>query len=215
MDGLRSSDINRAVRSAEALCEAADESRVPDLYALLDDSDFFIREAAAEPLARLEGARALPVLFRALAQGAADGHDNDGLSDVIATLLEASGGEAAPLLLRMLRSLVGQEREDAAWALGFLPAEVALEPLLDALGDGSPTVRSAAAGSLGSFEGDRVVVALIERLGDEDERVRVSAADALGYVGDARTIPALRQALRDPAKGVRPFAADALKRLGA
>ncbi len=211
VEDLRSDD--RAVRAASIFGRVADESRVPDLYRLLESDDFFIREAAAEPLARLEGARALPALFTALTRGESEGHDNDGLVATVSDLLEDNPQGVAPLVLQMVSAPEWEQREHAAWALGFLPSDVALEPLLAALRDESPDVRSAAAGSLGSFEGEDVLLPLIECLRDDDKRVRVSAADALGYLGERQAVPALRKALDDPDKDVRLFAAEALRNL--
>jgi HEAT repeat protein len=60
-------DTDRAVATFEALDKAADESWLPRLHQLLAKGrDFFVREAAAVPIARLEGLRALPQLLYAL-----------------------------------------------------------------------------------------------------------------------------------------------------
>lgn len=206
-------DIDRAVDAVPALAALADASRVPDLYRLLRDDEFFVREAAAEPLARLEGVRALPQLFEALSRGEQEGHDNDGLVFTIVELLESHPEEVRPLLLAMLRSPEPQERGHAAWALGFAPAEETLDPLLAALADQSPAVRGAAAGSLGSFGADKVIDPLLQALQDGDAGVRIDAAATLGYLGDRRAVPALEAAQRDPIERVRFFATDALERL--
>lgn len=213
VEDLRAADTDRAVRAASIVSDLADRSHVPDLYRLLGDEDFFVREATAEPLARLEGARALPALLQALVRGEAEGHDNDGLTAVISDLLETHGREVGPLLVGMLGASTHEDRENAAWALGFLPADVAIDPLLVALRDASPAVRSAAASSLAAFDGDDVVVPLLECLKDYNELVRASAANALGHIGDRRAIPALHEALGDRDGRVRACAAHALELL--
>ncbi len=202
-------DIDRAVDAVPALAALADSSRVPELYRLLQDDEFFVREAAAEPLARLEGVRALPQLFEALSEG----HDNDGLVFTIVELLESHPREARPHLLAMLHSPEPQERQHAAWALGFVPAEEALDPLLAALADQSPAVRGAVAGSLGRYAADKVIDPLLQTLQDGDAWVRIDVASTLGYLGDRRAVPALEAAQRDPIERVRFFATDALERL--
>src|ERR1051325_5508735 len=59
-------DSARAVAARYALDLAADSSRLPQLHhLLLHGRDFFIRETAAEVVARLEGLRALPQLLEA------------------------------------------------------------------------------------------------------------------------------------------------------
>lgn len=105
IDDLRNSkDVDLAFRASQFISEYADESCVPDLYALLQDENFYIRETAADPLARLEGINALPALFMMLTRGEEDGHDNDGICEIIGSLIESDKKEALPLLLEMLKS---------------------------------------------------------------------------------------------------------------
>lgn len=210
-------DVDRAVAACTALDVVADESRLSELRRLLTDGDdFFVREAAAVPVARLEGIRALPALLHAQQRGREEGHDNDGLNTVIVGVVESEPSEAASILLGMLAEPSEDSRCSAAWLLGFLVGFVSPGPLLDALGDPSPNVRSDAAGSLSGFGRTASVVdALIHALStDVDDQVRVSAASALGYLGDKRALPALQLALGDPADRVRSFASDAISRIG-
>ncbi len=213
VDALRSDDIDRAVDASQTLAEIADATHIPALYTLLQDNDFFVREAAADPLARLEGPRALPLLFQALTRGQQDGHDNDGLSTITADVIEQHQDDVVPLLLAMLRAPRSEERTHAAWALGFVSSDLAREALLLAVTDESADVRATAIGSLSSFKTDRTLDTLIHALADPDAQVRVSAAASLGYLNDRRAIPALRTALHDGAEQVRLFAAYALERL--
>src|SRR5262245_30959652 len=97
-------DVDRAVAACEALDKAADESWLPRLHRLLAEGrDFFVREAAAAPIARLEGLRALPQLLHALHLGEQEGHDNDGLVCLITGLVSDNPEEAAPALRQMIR----------------------------------------------------------------------------------------------------------------
>ena len=187
-------DMERAIAACETLERISDRSRIPDLYELLEDPSFFVREAAAVPLAQLEGLRALPVLFRALTRGEAEGHDNDGLASTVVELLEEHAVAAGPMLLAMLDSANCEERAHAAWGLGFTAEHVPVEPLLRALRhDPDPRTRGCAAGSLPSFpSARRVYEALVEALTDTDEYVRVDAISSLGYLGDPRAIEVLR-----------------------
>src|SRR5258708_319566 len=67
--------------AGERLRATTDPSRIPDLYVLLREKDnVWVRELAAEPLARLEGIRALPALLEAQHLGRQERHDNDGLN---------------------------------------------------------------------------------------------------------------------------------------
>jgi len=185
--------IDEAVAACGTLDRIADASRTSALYALLDDEEFFVREAAATPLARLEGVRALPALFRAATRGELDGHDNDGLTATICDVLAAESRAAAPLLLEMLTSADAATRAHGAWALGFVVPHAPADRLIESLrSDGDARVRSCAAGSLSSFKLTAgVYEALTTALDDSDESVRTSAISALGYLGDRRAVEVL------------------------
>src|SRR3954447_15724592 len=90
--------VDRAVAACDALDRAADESWLPRLHQLLAGGrDFFVREAAAAPIARMEGLRALPQLLAAMERGEEEGHDNDGLCALIADLVAAEPNRSAPV----------------------------------------------------------------------------------------------------------------------
>jgi bilin biosynthesis protein len=209
-------DIDRAVAACEALDKSADESWLPRLHQLLANGrDFFVREAAAVPIARLEGLRALPQLLHALQLGEEEGHDNDGLSSVVEGLVSANPEEAAPALLRMIRGPSERQRSDSAWLWGYAAKALSPEPLLELLSDPSPRVRSAAVGSLGSFEGrEDVFASLVQALEDPDEQVKCSAASALGFYGDRRAVSPLRRLLSDSPESVWRIVEYALQQLG-
>jgi HEAT repeat protein len=209
-------DVDRAVKACEALDKAADESWLPRLHLLMaKDKSFFVREAAAFPIARLEGLRALPKLLVALKLGEDDGHDNDGLVAVISDLVLAHPEEAAPILLRMIRSRSERERSDAAWLWGFAAEALTPDPLLKLLSDSSHRVRSSAIGSLPSFKGrEEVYAGLVNALEDPDEEVRRSAASSLGYYGDRRAISPLRRLYYESPESVRRIIEYAIEQLG-
>lgn len=79
----------------------------------------------------------------------------------------------------------------------------AVDPLIAALSDAEPAVRTAAAKALAAIGPDasRATPALMRALDDRDDRVRVAAARALGQIGPAahEAIPALLQVLREEA----------------
>lgn len=194
----------------------AAEAHVPELYSLLNDESFVIREAAAYPLARLEGVKALPLLFQAFTHGFREGHDNDGLSEIIAHLLETNQREAVPLLLQMLKSPDEEIRANAAWALGFTASQITSDVLLEALETETvPKVRSAITGSLSSFhDSEKVFDKLLELMNDSDEQVKIDAISGLGYLGNQKAIPYLKEVLTKPSSSrVQEFAEYALKNL--
>jgi HEAT repeat protein len=213
---LRSDDLEQAREAFKLLPAQADESKLPELYALLQDPNPFVRSAAAGPLAQLAGMEALPALFDALTCLDPQELEDDLLGQVIQQLIEAHRPEAAPFLLEKLQDPSPQTRANAAWVMDMVVDQVQAEPLIAALQDTDARVRAAAAGALGSFRGSPGVMEALTGVlqDDEDEQVRVSAAASLGELGDERAIPALQAVLWDPAARVRSFAGYALERLG-
>ena len=116
---LSDADVSACVQAAERLHR---ESRVEDverLLALLESNDFFVREAAAWPLAELVGPSVLPQLLAAYQRGFYEGRDNDGFT---AALLEIPGlhvGQARSSLERIAASADEPMRGHAAWLLDF------------------------------------------------------------------------------------------------
>ncbi|HQR05340.1 MAG TPA: HEAT repeat domain-containing protein [Gemmatales bacterium] len=197
-------DMDCAIAACDALDKSADESWLPQLHQLLAHGrDFFVREAAAYPIARLEGLSALPRLLNGMQLGENDGHDNDGLSELVVDLISANPKEAEPTLIQMISSASERERSDAAWLWGFAAKTLASEPLMTALNDASPRVRAAAIGSLCSYQSrDDIFARLMQSLNDPDEEVLSSTVTALGYYGNKRAISRLRELLSNPSKQV-------------
>lgn len=212
---LRSEDIERAIDACEKISELADETNVAELYLLLNDESFFVREAAASPLARLDGVRALPSLFQAHKRGSQDGHDNDGLTATIVELLEAKQEEVTPLLLNMVRSTDHETRQRAAWALGFVASQISPVLLFELIdNDVDFAVRAAATGALGSFRGNpQVFNKLLTLLQDPNLYVKVAAIAGLGYFGDKRAISPLRKCLKNANDTIRFSVQFAIERL--
>ena len=213
---LRSDDVKRSIPACLKIDEVANENHVPDLYALLNDESFFVREVAASPLARLEGIKALPFLFHAYTRGFQDGHDNDGLTTTIIVLLEENEKKVTPLLLKMLESTDSETRENAAWALGFTASQISPHVLLNLLEtDSNHKVRLAAIGALGSFSGSpEVIDKLITLLNDPDEQTRIEVISSLGCLKDKRIVVPLKEILEKPASSrIREFVKHALKNI--
>lgn len=212
---LRSSDVKRAVLACDKIDATADASHIAELYALLNDDSFFIREAAANPLARLEGIDALPSLFQAMTRGLEDGHDNDGLVETIAHLLETNQEKATPVLLKMIEKQNKDVRLNAAWALGFVASQISPLPLFELIdNDESFDVRSAATASLGSFTGfPEVFDKLILLLKDPSLHVKVAAIAALGYLDDKRAVGPLQGMLKGSSDTIQFSIRFALERL--
>src|SRR5688572_3538313 len=114
-DVQNTDDTDGALAACAALDRAADRSRLPHLYSLLKGgSNFFVREAAAVPVARLDGLRALSHLLEAMRLGGKEGHDNDGMCSLISDVVSENPRAAAPILTEMIRGRSAQRRADAA-----------------------------------------------------------------------------------------------------
>lgn len=112
-------DVDAAVAAATELHTTASHEDVPRLVALLRDPSFFVREAAAWPLAELAGAAHLGELLHAYQRGLDERHDNDGFS---AALLEMAAADPSGLrvaLVPFLASADPELRGHAEWLIEF------------------------------------------------------------------------------------------------
>jgi HEAT repeat protein len=76
VSGLSNPDVPTCADAASKLYASATPQDIPRLLSLLDSDDFFVREAAAGPLAALAGPAVLPQLLKAYQRGFDEGHDN-------------------------------------------------------------------------------------------------------------------------------------------
>lgn len=106
--------------------------------------DFVVREALAGPLARLGGAKDLPLLLEGARRGEKEGHDNDSLQAAICDVVEADQAESFALLAKAAASGSPQQRKDAAWLLGFIDTPESFRLLEQLLRDSDPAVGAAA-----------------------------------------------------------------------
>jgi len=213
---------------------------VEPLLALLKDSLWDVRRAAAETLARFRDPRTVEALSAALSD-----HDADVREAVVKALAELRDRRALGRLILTLKDPVSTVRRLAAGALtrvdpdwSSLPeAAPAFEQLKSSLdeseADARHFVRELLAGvgavepeALPGQKGDiqRAISAKTRRhmasaifhslLGDADPDLRQAAAESLGRLGDRRAESALVGALGDADAGVRQAAAQALEALG-
>ena len=80
---------NIAASAAQQLHKAASRDDLPRLMELLNDEDFFVREAAAWPVSELAGPKSLDKLLMAYQRGLDEGHDNDGFTAALIDLVES------------------------------------------------------------------------------------------------------------------------------
>jgi len=125
-----------------------------------------------------------------------------------------SSGNIRPFLTALQSRSDWQSREKAAWVLGITRNSGAVDSLVVALRDGSPSVRHTSAWALGMIGDPRAIDPLIANLKDSSYDARASAAWALGRIGDARAVDFLIPALRESASDLRAAAAWALGMIG-
>ncbi len=107
----------------------------------------------------------------------------------LATQRAGAGSPKAPG--QMADGAASQDGEalDSAW----------IQPLVAALNDENPSVRSSAAEAIGAYGplAQTAVPALIDKLGQDDHQIRLRVVDALGAIGPAArdALPALRAAM--------------------
>lgn len=134
--------------------------------------------------------------------------------ELAAAALVSIGTRAFEPVIAALEQPQWVARRNAAWALGALDDDRAINALLKALGDREPDVRAQAAWALGALDAAPAMDRLAAALKDSDPRVRRQAAWALGVIGDSRATSGLIVALKDADAGVRRQAAWALGVIG-
>ncbi|MHC4537808.1 MAG: HEAT repeat domain-containing protein [Planctomycetota bacterium] len=145
---------------------------------------------------------------------------------ILATAEQPTTDEATQKKITELIAQLGDEndtvRRDAAWNLGRIAdsktqsfVKEAVQPLLKALVDKSPYVRTYAASALGKIGDIIALQPLINALGDSNPNVRLFAANALGLLGDSQAEQPLNNLLKDQDERVRKMAAKALTRIRA
>lgn len=206
-------DLDRAVLAGTHIAQYAGPAQVQDLWALMRLNDTFVMGVIAEPLARLQGAQALPALFRALRCIELEDANGTQLTALIGHVVRAQPGHSFQILMDLLGDPAQITRRDAVWAMSFLPAPLALPPLVSMLRDSRMEVRVSAANTLKHFRHPAVTAALIASLRDWESEVRCASAAALGWIGDPNTFNALAAACTDQDPLVRAFAREAIQQL--
>ena len=212
--------------AAFALGKLGSDARaaVPGLVRALDDEEKTVAEAAAFALSEIgpSAAAALPALLRILDDPQADARMRRGAACAIGGL-RAGDKDAVRSLRQALRDRDASVRQNAAWALGQLPAAVAREALpalQERLKDDDPLVRRDAIGALLNFglEARQALPALLQRLAEEnDGEVRKAVLHVLvNLLGpeDADAGKLLRTALHDSNTETVRLAALALGNIG-
>lgn len=191
---LQSKRGGPAVRAqtARMLGELGDPRAIEPLLGQIEDTaDPFkvpVVTAVLEAIPRF-GAAVVPALLRVL-----EDHGDLRRHYVPRLLVTASGAEAAPTLLELLRDEDDEVAMNAATALGYLHDPAHAGPLRAIADDptNSSLRRGVAASALGGSGGPGVYDALIPLLSSGDQHLVAGALDGLAELGDPRAIPLIQ-----------------------
>lgn len=210
-EARRQTRSRRPAARAEAgafLGEVGSPSALPDLVALLRDADFDVRSAAAQGLARIGNAAAVPALLSGL-----EGRNAlpvDLVIDVVGQIRDCP----ISVLRQGLRSHSVPTRAATVELLGRFQAFAVTAEIADMLeNDRSHEVRARAARALGRIGSPHAVEPLLACLDSGPPAVRAQAVWALGELGGIDAVPALRAIILGPSRQLGEQAARALARI--
>ena len=237
---LALSDLERDARAIafRLIEETADASIAPEVTALLDHKDWWIRMNMAKLLARIPGDSTEKALSRVLTdrnkavrlQAVKSLHALEGklaipyLANVlrdgdltvqaaaIDALIAIDDPGAVAYLIEVLADESEHARRGAVEVLNEVATTEAIHDLVRALRDADWWVRVRAADALGTLGGEKVVDAVLGLLTDSDVHIRRYAVEILNTVPDERAVDPLIEALQDGDWWVRERSIDALAR---
>jgi hypothetical protein len=121
---LAARDVEKNVSAAKRLYDESTGADVPRLLAILQEGeDFFVREAAAWPLALLAAPDVLHELLVGYQRGFDEGHDNDGFTTALIEGTSLFPREMKAALTNIIASAEEPMRGYAQWLLEFCEEE--------------------------------------------------------------------------------------------
>ncbi len=211
LTGLESSAWVDRQLAIEALKTHGGNGVLPHLEKALADENPWVRVAAAEALAHLQGAEATATIARYLDVET----ESQAALRVVETLGRVGDARALDAMHRRLGDPHPLVAATAAWGLGRLASNASdWEALAKASASASAwETREQAVIALGKSGQHRFRPTLEAALQDGKNAVRREAAQALGRLGDPSAEAALRSALEDRDWRVRETAKDSLAAL--
>jgi HEAT repeat protein len=191
---LESTNVVMRRGAAYTLCNFQSDAAVDALLTVgLQDADLRVRTNSCLALGALGNARAVPALLDKLQNGA------EKESRYAAVALSQRKLAANDALLTALDNPRRYVAANAAWALGEIKEQRAVDPLLKMLQANDPGVRGNAAIALGKLKAPTATTALAALLvrPGEGAEIRAACATALGRIGDRQAVPMLLTALGD------------------
>jgi HEAT repeat protein len=164
--------------SIKFLDETISDKAVDPLIRALKDSDYFVRQNAAEALGKIGSDKVVGALIRALKDS-----DSYMRRNAAEALGKIGSDKAVDSLILGLKDSDDFVRRKAAEALIKIGSDKAVDPLILALKDSDGYMRWNATEALGKIGSDKAVDPLMLALKDSDDSVRRNAADALIKIG--------------------------------
>jgi HEAT repeat protein len=206
---LSDPDPHVRLLACDALAKTADPSCADALFALLEDSDIALSQAATGALQALGTRR-----VEELALEGAVGPSTSRRRPALRILGHLGSERSLPVLLHAAEQEDERAREIALLGLSNIGGDQPTQALLTASQHDSPRTRGAAVRGLGHLTPtEKTLRRLREATGDSDAWVRYYACQALGNAGDDAATETLLGLARDPAGQVRVAAVDALAKL--
>jgi HEAT repeat protein len=177
-----SKDESQFVRwkCVQALGMLGDKKGAATLIRALKDEDRYVRAAAARSLGQIKAENATSNLIDAL-------KDESWIVRLNARVALLHIGELVDgRLITALKDKNSSARWQAAWVLGRIKSERAIEPLIEALSDVDWMVRDEAAVALTKINSEKVIELLKNALKDKTDHGREQAAWILGQIKSNR-----------------------------
>jgi HEAT repeat protein len=195
-DALASPIRSLRLNAVSIIVQVAGQGAIPDLWEMLKDDDWTVRQAAAQTLAQVfqqMGREAIPDL-----RGMLKDKDENVRQAAVEALAQVAGREADPDLRGMLKEDRDENvRRAAVEALAQVAGQEVIPDLRELLKDGMWDMRQAAVEALAQVAGQEAIPDLRGMLKDKDEDVRRAAVEALAQVAGQEAIPDLRGMLKD------------------
>ena len=205
---LKSDNVAIRLRAASSLAHDERVSADP-LVGALGDSDWTVRRAAVEGLARKPNPRTATALIAALR----DQHRDLAVLNAALSAIAESPEELLPQVVALLSEPDPDLRGYAALGLGLMADSRAVQPLLDTVrGDPDANVRFQAIEALGRLRAHAACETLASIAESDDLFLAFAAIDALAAIADSSVAPRLLPLLQSP--GVRDAVINALAALG-
>ncbi len=203
---------DQRVRIIDSLSILGDETTVPVLERLVNDSNAELRQTVIAALGRLRSEKALPVLCAVLRQPERGMYDRVAAADALALIAHPASIDELVRAFQIETSAVVLRK--IVHALGCTGDERTLPWLIDGLRETeSDVVRAEAAQAIGRLRALRGALYLLEALDDRSVDVRLACVIALQNYNNELAKAGFMYAASDADPRVRDAAKRALKRL--